>query len=191
MERSKAPKLFDSAKLRSAHIKADFTSQLEFKFQALYVVDYDTSTIETKWNGFCNAITETAEGVLGTRTGTREECISDETWTLINEEKPLKVNLESAANKASKVLFRNLHRQKAREVKTSVRRNERHYAHCKAEEAEEAANRNDQRKLFKIAKQLGGNSERNYNGVIKDGNGDKLTKDDHKKARWLEHFKIS
>ena len=115
--------------------------------------------------------------------------MSDETWTLINEKKALKVKLESAVIETSKVLFRNLHRQKAREVKSSVRRDRRHYAHCKAEEAEEAANRNYQRKLFKITKELGGNSGRNYNGVIKDVNGNKLTKDEDKKARWQEHFK--
>ena len=48
---------------------------------------YDTSPIEIKWNDFNSPITETTEAVLGTRIGTREEWMSDETWTLIDEKK--------------------------------------------------------------------------------------------------------
>ena len=37
--------------------------------------------------------------------------------------------------------------------------------------------------FFKTTKQLGGNNGRNYNGVIRDANGNKLTKDEDKKNR--------
>ena len=100
------------------------------------------------------------------------------------KKKALKVKVESANNESSRIIFKNLHRQKTRQVKTSVRRDRRHHAHCKAEEAEEAATRNDQRTLFKIAKELGGSSKRGYNGIVKDQHGNKLTKDGDKKERW-------
>ena len=97
--------------------------------------------------------------------------------------------MESTTNQSSKAFFRNSHMQKARELKNSIRMDKRYYAHCKAEETEEASSRNDQHKLFRITKQLFGNRSRAYNGVIEDANGKKLTKDEDKKTRWPEHFK--
>ena len=114
--------------------------------------------------------------------------MSEETWALVKEKKDLKVKMESASTESSKDLFKDLHRQKAREVKTSVRRDKRQFAYGKAVEAEEAASRSDQRTLFKIAKELSGNNGKKYNGVIKDRNGHKLTKEDDKKHRWKEYF---
>ena len=57
--------------------------------------------------------------------------------------------------------------QKARELKNSIRMDKRYYTHCKAEETEEASSRNDQHKLFRITKKLGGTSSRTYNGLSK------------------------
>ena len=95
VNKKKAPKLFDFAKLENAQVKAEFTSELEEKFQALYAAYDDRSPIEAKWSGIQGALTETAEAVLNTRFGTKEECISDETFTLITENKTLKVKMES------------------------------------------------------------------------------------------------
>ena len=55
------------------------------------------------------------------------------------------------------------------------------------DEAEQAAIRNDQGTLFKIAKELGG-VKRGYNGVIKDANGNKISSEREKTERWKEHF---
>ena len=108
VEKKLTPKLFDSAELKN---------EQQDKFQALYHADYNTSPIEKKLRGLQNAIVETAEAVLGKRTATREEWISEETWQLINEKNALKVKLESDAHETSKILFRNVHKQKARGVK--------------------------------------------------------------------------
>ena len=69
-----------------------------------------------------------------------------------------------------------LHRQKAAEVKRATRRDRRNFYRRKAEDAEEAAFRGNQRKLFKTSKELGGNRKA-YNGLIKDASGNKLTTD--------------
>ena len=47
------------------------------------------------------------------------------------------------------------------------------------DEAEQAAIRNDQGTLFKIAKELGG-VKKGYNGVIKDANGNKISSENEK-----------
>ena len=83
--------------------------------------------------------------------------------------------------------FKALHRQKAAEVKRATRRDKINYYHMKAEDAEEAAGRGNQRELFKIAKERGG-KRKTYNGVVKDANGNKLTTDQDKNNRWKEHF---
>ena len=72
-------------------------------------------------------------------------------------------------------------------MKKPSRRDKRRFLHNKADEAEQAARRNDQRKLFKLAKELGG-TKKGYNGVIKDMNGNKLSSEQEKKERWKEHF---
>ena len=45
----------------------------------------------------------------------------------------------------------------------------------------------NQRKLFKISKELGGNSK-TYNWVIKNARGNKLTSDQEKNERWKDNF---
>ena len=86
--------------------------------------------------------------------------------------------------------FKNLHKLKAGEVKRATRRDKRAFYHSKAEEAEEAANRGDHRKLFKIASELG-QCKKSYNGVIKDSNGNKISTEEDKMRRWREHFQKS
>ena len=83
--------------------------------------------------------------------------------------------------------FKSLHRQKASEVKRATRRDRRAYHHRKADEAEEAASRGNQRELFKIARELG-KTHKTYNGVITDAAGNRLTTEEDKNQRWKEHF---
>ena len=59
--------------------------------------------------------------------------------------------------------------------------------HEKADQAEDAAQRRDQRTLFKLATDLGG-IQRSYNGVIIDSIGNKVTAEHEKILRWKEHF---
>ena len=124
--------------------------------------------------------------VLGYKRGRREDWISDETWDLILEKKNLKMKMETSSSQ-TREMFRNLHRAKAAEVKRSSRRDRRRFFNSKADEAEQAANRNDQRTLFKMAKELGG-SKKGYNGMIKDANGNKISSEREKVERWKEHF---
>ena len=87
--------------------------------------------------------------------GRREEWISEDTWILIQEKKDLKKKMGTSDN-ALRRIFKVNHRLKAAEVKRVTRRDKRQYYHFKADEAEEAAARRDQRSLFKLAKEIGG-----------------------------------
>jgi len=127
---------------------------------------------ETEWNAWKTAMQETAATVLGHARRHREEWITDDTWILINEKKDLKREMETS-DSGRREVFKNLHQSKPAEVKRATRRDRRSFYHRKADEAEDAAQRGDQRRLSKLAKDLGG-IRRNYNGVIKDSNGNKI-----------------
>ena len=51
--------------------------------------------------------------------------------------------------------FKDLHSQKAVEVKRTTRRDKRDLYHHKADEAEDASRRGNQRELFRYSKELG------------------------------------
>ena len=98
----------------------------------------------------------------------------------------LKMKMETSAEEI-RAHFKRLHKQISAEVKRATRRDKKCFYHRKAEEAERAAGRGNQRELFKIAKELGHNWK-TYNGVVKDANGNKLTTEEDKNNRWKEHF---
>ena len=91
------------------------------------------------------------------------------------------------SSEETRTRFKALHRQKAAKGKRATRRDRRKFYRRKAEDAEEAAVRGNQRELFKISKELGGN-RKTYNGVIRDASGNKLTTDQEKNERKKEHF---
>ena len=63
----------------------------------------------------------------------------------------------------------------------------RTYIEGKAEDAELAARKGDSRMLYKIAKELSGNT-RCHPKPVKNANGETITDKDGQLARWAEHF---
>ena len=175
-------KVLDSNKLENDQVNVEFREE----FQRRLGQDETTDDVNCSWRKFKDAVNESAVNVLGYKSGRREEWISDGTWDLIQEKKNLKMKMETSSSQTREV-FRNLHRAKAAEVKRASRRDRRRFLNGKADEAEQAANRNDQRTLFKMSKELGG-TKKGYNGVIKDANGNKISSEREKVERWKEHF---
>ena len=58
-----------------------------------------------------------------------------------------------------------------------------------ARQAEEAAEKGEQGKIYKITRQICGKFQSTNDVPIKDKNGGLLTTEDEQKARWAEHFK--
>ena len=174
-------RLYDNSKLHNQEKREEFERTVERKCQRIEGVD-----LESNWTEWKQAVGEAASSVLGYQKSRREEWISNQTWLLIQEKKEIKGKMESSIGEI-RARFKNLHRQKAAEVKRATRRDRREFYHQKAEEAEEAARRGNQRELFKISKELG-KTRKTYNGVIKDADGNKLTSEEAKNRRWKEHF---
>ena len=175
------PRLFDTKKLEDHGIREDFKLAMENKCHSL-----SGNSLETQWSEWKESMTQTADSILGYQRGRKEEWISISTWNLIQEKKTLKMKMETSVD-AVRERFKALHREKAAEVKRATRRDKRNFYHRKADQAEEAARRGNQRELFKLAKELG-QDQRTYNGVIKDANGNRLITDEDKNNRWKEHF---
>ena len=128
---------------------------------------------------------QTADTILGYQRGRKEEWISTPTWNLI-QKKILKMKMETSVALA-RTRFKLLHREKAAEVKRAARRDKQNFYHRKADQAEEATGRGNQRELFKIAKELGEN-RKTYTGTIKGTNENRLTTDEDKMNCSKEHF---
>ena len=137
---------FDSQKLKDPAFQEEFRAAVNTRLES-----EPPGNIEEDWCHLRNAIQDAAVNVLGYVRGRREEWISEDTWILIQEKKDLKKKMETS-DKALRRIFKDKHRQKAAEVKRATRRDKRQYYHLKADEAEEAAARRDQRSLFKLAK---------------------------------------
>ena len=67
----------------------------------------------------------------------------------------MKVKIESSADLRVNQVFKDLHKQKAKEVKRIILRDKRRFYHVKTEKAEAARARGDQRTLYRIVKDLG------------------------------------
>ena len=188
IQRNGRKPVFDSGRLRNENVREEFRQKLEDGFQAARQTDTDSMNVEESWSNIKRVYNETAEVVLGRRRKRTEEWISEEAWQLIKEKKELKVKIESSSDISVKQRFKVLHKQKAISVKSLTRRDKRRFRESKAEEAEEAARRGDQRTLYRIAGDLGGGYSGGNDGILKDRNGNKIVKEEDKIKRWQEHF---
>ena len=143
--RSELPRLYDVQKLRSQQTWDEFRNMLETKLAAA-----PPNEVNVEWNEWKGALQETAETVLGHKRGHREDWISDYTWLLIKEKKDLKMKMETSTRER-RLHFKELHRNKAAEVKRATRRDKRAFYHENVDQADDAAQRGNQWTLFKLA----------------------------------------
>ena len=109
-------RMYDSKRLEDREIREEFKATAERKCQSLDSVD-----VETLWSQWKDAIKDTAGNILGYQKGRKEEWISNATWLLIQEKKELKMKMETSISEV-RTRFKNLHRQKAADVKRATRR---------------------------------------------------------------------
>ena len=79
------------------------------------------------------------------------------------------------------------YREKDKEVKKSCRRDKRHWIESKGAEAQEAANRNDTKSMYRIVREL--TNWRSISSIpIKSKDGRTLVTEEEQSNRWMEHF---
>ena len=85
--------------------------------------------------------------------------------------------------------YRAAYAETSRHVKRKIRTDKKVYMERLAKEAEEAAQKGEQRNVYKITKLICGKYSGNRNVPIRDKQGQLLTSDKDQEARWVEHFK--
>ncbi|KAJ8417554.1 hypothetical protein AAFF_G00223970 [Aldrovandia affinis] len=170
-------------KLKNDVISKSYCEEVSKKLEVLQ----HPSSIEEQWGWFFRAISAVA--VLGRRRGfNKERWISDRTWNLIDERKMAKIRREQKRGLWRWRMEDEEYRCLDKEVKKSCRNDRRRWLEEKAREAQEAAEKNEMKTLYRIVREL--TSSRSSSGVpIRSKDGRALLSDEEQEARWVEHFR--
>ena len=180
IKQKKVTKPFAIHKLKNVTVSERFSEMVQNRFGEVR----PANDIENQWTNFMSTTKECAEEVVGRRRGSQKErWISDESWSLIDERKEAKIERDRNSNRATEENYRRL----IKEVKKSCRRDKRAWLESKGKEAQEAADRNDSKTLYKIVRELsGGRSSSSVPIKAKDGR--TLVTSEEQAERWVEHF---
>ena len=171
----------DSGRLNESLTKQAFAVEVKNRFQVLG--EQQEMTID----GFNQALREAGEKVLGFRRKKKEEWIKEETWKKIDERRQTKEKINNTRSERLKEKHRSFYSELNKQVKRMTRADKKDYIEKLADEAEEAAGRNDLKTLYKINKQLS-NGFKNCDVPVKNKNGMVIEKEAEKLQRWKEHF---
>ncbi|KAJ8411253.1 hypothetical protein AAFF_G00172590 [Aldrovandia affinis] len=174
----RAKRAYAVDKLKNDVISKRYCEEFSKKLEVLQ----HPSSIEEQWGWFSRAISETAVAVLGRRRGyNKERWISDRTWNLIDERKMAKIRREQKRGLRRWRMEDEEYRPLDKEVKKSCRNNRRRWLAEKAREAQEAAEKNKMKTLYRIMREL--TSSRSSSGVpIRSKDGRALLSDEEQEA---------
>ncbi|XP_073670211.1 uncharacterized protein [Paramisgurnus dabryanus] len=182
----------DVEKLQNPKIKSTFVLQLRNKYQALAAMEDYTKPeqldVNTRWEHLKAAYLQTSEGCLGTKERKRKEWIKENTLKAISTRRALKKQLLDVKSERLKERCKLSYQQADREVKRLLRSDKRAFMDDLASQAEEAASKGEQGKVYKITKVICGKYCGTKDIPITDKNGRLLTSETEIDARWAEHF---
>ena len=138
------------------------------------------------WKVITDALKQTAENTLGFRNFQRKEWISDATWDIIEERRMLKNKINNSTGQEQTSL-RVMYKELDRKVSRSARADKRRYLDGIATEAQRAAESNNMRETYRLAKKLtNSNSKTDY--LLRSSDGELLTTEEQQSERWSEYF---
>ena len=182
-------KKFNIIKFQQPAIKA-----LSLKLRNTYDIlqnydETDEEEVEKLWQDLEDAYKETAQEVLGYKRKGQKPWISKESWELVAERKRLKKNIEQTKSNRIKQNYMGNYRCKDKEVKKSMRQDNRKWVDHLAMEAEEAARNGRMKEVYDITKTLS-NDKRKTTNAVKDKCGNLIKKMEGlaRMERWKEHF---
>ena len=140
--------------------KNAFVLQLRNRFQALSNKDAQDSeeeeTVNQQWKKVRNIFDEASETCLGMqKTRKKKEWITPGTWQAIKERRPLKKKI-SDSRSARQDRYREAYAETNRRVKRKIPTDKKAYMEELAKEAEEAAQKGENRNVYKITKLICG-----------------------------------
>ena len=174
--------LIDSDKLRDKAVRAAYSLEVQNRFQLLQLAGE-----EMNLENFNKVHRESGEKILGFKCRKKEEWIQPATWKKIEERKSVKQRINSTKSERIKEQLTGKYSLLDREVKSMAREDKRAYVDSLANEAQEAAERQDVRTLYKITKVLSGKYS-SCNRPVKDKSGNIIPGTAETTKRWKEHF---
>ncbi|RUS86850.1 hypothetical protein EGW08_005387 [Elysia chlorotica] len=185
---------FDVDKLKDNKTRSSFVLQVKNSFLTLSNLEQQQEPrgmeeVNRKWDHVHSAYLLASESCLGTKQRKRKEWISAETWETIEDRKDLKRKAMETKFERLKDQYREYYREADKTVKRKTRADKRAFIDDLASQAEEAAGRGEQGKVYKITKIVAGKYSRTSNTPITDKQGRLLTTESEQEARWTEHFR--
>ena len=178
---------YDSDKLSNTKVQHEFTMQLTNRFESM-ALDLDNAvSVEKTWTALKETYNQVAKETIGHKKRPKDEWLSGQTWTLIEERRKLKHCLLDGGDNSDTVLKNQLYQDQDKLVKKSARGDKRNFLEKKAAMAEEAAKRGDSRAVYRITNEIIG-KRRNLNGPVKDVNGKTVSAPDEISEVWALHF---
>ena len=184
-------RIFDTTKLKEPDIRTQFIIKLKNRYDVLQDYEVSEHIVEKKWQKFEDAYKETAKEVLGYKQKGNKPWISRESWSLVEERKRLKINIEQTKSNRIKQNLKEKYRHTCidKEVKKSMRKDKRKWTDDLATKAEKAAGNGRMKELYEITKKITcSNDKRETINADKDKSGNLLIEESARKERWREHF---
>ena len=178
---------FNVSMFRDTRKQATYQLELSNKYQALQDLE-DSESLESKWQGMKEAWVAACRTTVGTKKGKQQDWTTPETLIKVEARKRQKEVLNNSRTRASKQKAMQEYSRANREVRNSARRDKRAYVNRLAEEAEEAAGKNNMKALYDTTRQLAGKHHR-ATRPVKSKEGEVLNTIDEQLKRWMEHFK--
>ena len=172
-------------------MKNAFITQLRNRFQSLAVLsdEPEPDEVNNLWKQVSFTFTESSKACLGFKEAVKKKkWITPATLRAIEVRRILKKKLLDTKSERLLERYKIQYREADRSVKRMARADKRAYIDELASQAENAANRGEQGKVYKITKLVCGKYEGRKVVPVKDLQGRLLTIEREQEARWAEHF---
>lgn len=142
-----------------------------------------------RWNSLKGILQKAGEEIIP-RIPERRKCyISDGTWDLIKQRKAINDSLNAASTQIEQKRLSESYHAKEREVKKSARKDRRAWYNSLADQAEQAAKNNQTRELYRLTRQIAGQSSVSVEKPVKDDEGNDITDEALQLEQWTRHFR--
>ena len=191
---------YEISTLNSIDVQKEFVLELRNRFSCFKIKETEDneeeetdrrtevdSNIEQCLKSVKETFNETVKNVLGFKKRKSKSWISAKSWEKIEERRKIKMKVNETKSDRLRSRLKAEYQSKDKEVKRSVRKDKREWAEHIAREAENAASQGNMKEVHEATKKLCNEKPRHID-MVKDKEGNLLTKDDEIRKRWGEHF---
>ncbi|KAL9971331.1 hypothetical protein ACROYT_G023842 [Oculina patagonica] len=187
---------FNIDNLKEQSVRNAFITQLRNRFQSLADLsdepepEPEPDEVNNIWKQVSFTFTESSNACLGFKKAVKKKkWIKPATLRAIEDRRKLKKKLFDTKSERLQERYKTQYREADRCVKRMARADKRAYIDELASQAENAANRGQQGKVYKITKLVCGKYGGRKLAPVKDVQGRLLTTERDQEVRWAEHFK--